>query len=249
MTSTPTGEATLFEKPAVEPFNPIPFPVALEQERALLAALREAPNTPRVLVWRTEQALIAPSGMGAREGFAAAARRSVEAGWPVHVRHSGGDLTPQSPGIVNLSLAFRDESAPPSIARAYGRLVEPIVHTLTREWGLRAEITAVPGAFCDGTYNIAVDGRKIAGTAQRWRLVQRPEGPPAADILAHVALMCCLELRPAVAAINAFYKGCGIERRVLLDRHVTLADLIGPLSARPELVAATLARHLEALPA
>ena len=221
------------------------FETALQRERELLAGLGRGEHTPRFLVWRTPQALIMPRGMGTKPGVKDAAAEMAHQGWPVHERDTGGDLSPQSPGIVNLSLAFRDDSASPSIARAYVRLIEPVNRFLSNEFGIEATAAAVAGSFCDGAYNVVAGGRKLGGTAQRWRMIRMADGAGGADVLAHVALLCSLELVEAVCAINTFYALCGIEKRVEAERHVTLADLAGPERARPTVVAATLGRFLE----
>lgn len=228
------------------PDEMLSFETALQRERELLAGLGGGEHTPRFLVWRTPQALIMPRGMGAKPGVQYAATEMARQGWPVHERDTGGDLSPQSPGIVNLSLAFRDDSASPSIARAYVRLIEPVNRFLLSEFGIETTAAAVPGSFCDGAYNVVAGGRKLGGTAQRWRMVRKADGGPGgADVLAHVALLCSLELVEAVCAINTFYALCGIEKRVEAERHVTLAEIVGAERARPEEVSAALGQYLE----
>ena len=55
-------------------------------------------------------------------GLFRARAEAVEAlGLPVFERDTGGDLTPQEPGIVNLSLAFRMDGEGASIKEAYLR--------------------------------------------------------------------------------------------------------------------------------
>ena len=229
---------------SIAPDELLSFETALQRERELLAGLGAGEHAPLFLVWRTPKALIMPRGMGAKPGVQDAATEMARQGWPVHERDTGGDLSPQSPGIVNLSLAFRDESASPSIGCAYVRLLESVNRFLTTEFDIEATATAVPGSFCDGAYNVVVDGRKLGGTAQRWRMVRKADGAGGADVLAHVALLCSLDLVEAVCAINTFYALCGIEKRVEAERHVTLAELAGSERARPDAVAAKLGAFL-----
>lgn len=235
----------------------LPYPEALETERQLLREIATGDGAPRFAVWRTPQALIVPRGMPGRANFEVAAAGAEMSGWPVYERDTGGDLTPQTPGIVNLSLVFRMEDTRPSIEAAYRRLTAPVIAFLKNEFGIAATTQAVPGAFCDGAYNIAVGGKKLAGTAQRWRLLSAKDGPsapaggaaqilasPTSAVLAHVALMCTIELGGAIAMLNAFYRNLGLERHVALDRHVTLAELVGPGAAGPEAVARALEKFL-----
>ena len=214
-------------------------------------------GAPRFAIWRTPQALIVPRGMPGRANFDAAAAGAEEQGWPVFERDTGGDLTPQTPGIVNLSLVFRMDGDRPSIETAYRRLTAPVLAFLKSEFGLDATTQAVPGAFCDGAYNIAVGGKKLGGTAQRWRLLTAKDvapavadgaahtpATPASAVLAHVALLCTIDLAPAIGMLNTFYRDLGLERRVDLDKHVTLAALTGDARADPAAVAAQLERAL-----
>ena len=223
----------------------LPYPEALKHERELLREIAGGDGTPRFIVWRTPQALIVPRGMPGRANFETAAMNAEARGWPVFERDTGGDLTPQSPGIVNLSLVFRMDSARPSIEEAYRRLTRPVLDFLQSEFGLDAITSAIPGAFCDGAYNIAFGGQKLAGTAQRWRLLLgEGEAKPSA-VLAHVALMCTIDLAPAIAMLNAFYRDLGLDRHVELARHVTLEELVGPEAATPEKVAGALEMFLK----
>ena len=220
----------------------VSFAEAQRRERELLAGASSLlPGIAQVLIWRTEKAIIVPRGMPARDGFAEAALAMAARGFPVYERDTGGDLTPQSPGMVNLSMVFRLDGANPNIEAAYRRLVQPLIGFLVERYGLEADVCAVPGAFCDGAYNIAYQGKKLAGTAQRWRLIGG-EGPSRkAAVLGHIALMADIDLVPAIEALNEFYSVAGIDRHIELTKHVTLAQFAGQGDARPDVIAAALA--------
>jgi hypothetical protein len=223
------------------------FEEALEAERTLLAKLSEQGSTSTgFVVWRTHQALIVPRGMSARPCFPEAARAAGALGWDVKERDTGGDLTPQAPGMINVSMAFRDDTPARSIGRAYRRLLAPVLLFLKEEMGLEAYASAIEGSFCDGDYNVAVAGRKLGGTAQRWKISRTPAGGSAADIMAHVALICDMPLDGAIGAINEFYRLCKIDRRIDAGRHVSLADMVGADRAHPAKVAAEIASFLAA---
>ena len=242
----------MLASPAAGHLSLIPYGQALELERELLRAIAQGNGQPRFEVWRTHQALIVPRGMPGRAHFETASRNAQAVGWPVYERDTGGDLTPQSPGIVNLSLVFRVEEAKPSIADAYRRLTQPVIAFLKAAYGIDAVTSAVPGAFCDGAYNIAVGGRKLGGTAQRWRMLNAANGDTingaselkSAAVLAHVALMCTNSLRPAIGVLNKFYKDLALDRHVDLDRHIILAECAGARDAEPANVAIALRQFL-----
>jgi len=223
----------------------ITFAEAQARERALLESARDmAPDEMRWLIWRTEKAIVVPRGLPDRDDFAAAASTVEALGFAVFERDTGGDLTPQEPGVVNLSLVFRMDGENAAIKDAYLRLTAPVIAFLGARYALAARTAAIPGAFCDGAYNIACGGKKLAGTAQRWKLIGG-EGPARrVAVLGHLALMVSMDLDPAIAALNAFYAAARLERKIIPGRHVTLSELFGqPLDAGA--VAHSLAEFLE----
>jgi len=159
--------------------------------------------------------------MSRLSGFNGAHTAAARAGWPVHLRATGGDLVPQGPGIVNLTLVFRGpRSAAPSLEAAYKRLTAPICEALC-EAGLSPCHAPVPGAFCDGRFNVTVMGRKFAGTAQRWR-------PMAVGhaVQAHALMLMHTPDEITIAALNRFYRDCGIDRVINARAHAGLRDLV-----------------------
>ena len=200
-----------------------------------------------IVLWRTPQALIVPSGMPKIEGFAAAARASDNSGWPVYERDTGGDLTPQFDGILNLSMTFCVGEGERNIAAAYGRLIAPVLAFLREDMGIEGYASSVRGAFCDGAHNIVVDGRKLAGTAQRWRLMPERAGEAnVTRVLGHIAIVCGGNLGGALDAVNAFYSSCGIDRRVVREAHITLQEAAGGKPAPAEAIARRLADFIDA---
>lgn len=157
------------------------------------------------------------------EKFKRAAKVSMEDGWPVFIRNTGGDATPQGPGIVNVSYAY--VCAPqtrPSIERCYLELCEPII-TAIESLGHQAACQFVSGSFCDGAYNVATNGRKIAGSAQR--RCARKHGQRLPVIFAHALILVDADIEGGVAAINRFYKACGQTPSVDPSAHTNAADL------------------------
>lgn len=155
-------------------------------ERSMLDCLcaepRPVDQTPILAaIWQTERSIILPSGMLQREGVKRAAEISRAGGWPIHERSTGGDVTPQFEGVLNISLGFILSGKERNIEAAYRCLTDPIISFLRMAYGFEAYTASVKGAFCDGTYNLVVGGRKIAGTAQRWRVVRRRQGVECAD--------------------------------------------------------------------
>jgi lipoate-protein ligase A len=127
---------------------------AAQRDRAVAHLWQGAPGW---VVPRRTTALPAWSAVLARHGPA------------LQVRHSGGGLVPQGPGIWNLSLAWPAADATPAdMHTIYAALCDALAAALAR-LGVVATPQAVQGSFCDGRWNLAVHGRKLVGTAQAWR--------------------------------------------------------------------------------
>ncbi|HCF0145223.1 lipoate--protein ligase family protein, partial [Pseudomonas aeruginosa] len=143
----------------------------LDAERALLDEVCGGAREHGLLLWQPcDRALVMPRRMERLEGFAPASAAVAERGWPVLLRDTGGEPVPQSPGVLNIALSYAlgpGDNEQTRIETAYLRLCQPICDWL-RERGLDAGVGAVAGSFCDGRYNVTLDGRKLAGTAQRW---------------------------------------------------------------------------------
>ena len=179
------------------------------RDAALLEAVRSgaAPATARV--WENARCLVVARSDQRLPRFAAAATALAAAGWPVVVRESGGSAVPQGPGILSLSLAFRPApDARCSIESIYDALCGPLESALAR-LGVASTRGEVPSAFCDGRYDVAVLGRKIAGTAQRWRAGPAGPSPERGAVLAHALLLVDVERAEATDAVNRFYAAAG----------------------------------------
>jgi lipoate-protein ligase A len=200
---------------------------ALVGEAQLIDRVARRETDVEILVWSTTPCLVAPRALSRRPGFEAG-RVSVEAlGLPFHLRQTGGDLVPQGPNVLNATVAFAPSNGSSfGIAAAYDRLCGPLLD-LMRARGVAAYFASVPGAFCDGRFNIAVGDRKLAGTAQRWQPRTRLSGTnePSVAVLAHAALFIAGDFRRAADAANAFYSACGLDRRIRAEAHVALAEL------------------------
>ena len=191
--------------------------VALAREMTLLAEVSEAPDRRLLWFWQSPAALVAPKKMAAMPGFEAARARMAAQGWPVHLRATGGDVTPQGPGIVNVTHVYAvDRARDFSIEAEYDRLCRPIEAAL----GPDAARGWMPGAFCDGAHNVQFEGRKFAGTAMRFR-------PAAADrsrmaLMAHALMLFEPVSAAAIDALNAFLEAVAEPRRIVQDAHGAL---------------------------
>ena len=91
----------------VGPMQEMALADALAWENACLTDTVAGRCTANAQLWSCEPALVAPARMSRLPGFDRACARAADAGWPIHLRATGGDLVPQGPGIVNLTLVFQ----------------------------------------------------------------------------------------------------------------------------------------------
>ncbi|SEM77143.1 hypothetical protein SAMN04487857_10515 [Pseudomonas sp. ok272] len=196
----------------------------LQAEQDLLATVCAGDQDFALLFWQpTDRALVMPRRLSRLPGFEVACAASAANGWPVLLRETGGEPVPQSAATINIALVYappRSEGDHGRIETAYRRLCDPICQLLT-ELGGNPSMGEVEGAFCDGRFNVNLDGRKMVGTAQRWRQSkggQRPVG------LVHGALLLDDERESMVAAVNRFNEACGLEQRVRAQSHIALHE-------------------------
>jgi lipoate-protein ligase A len=193
-------------------------------EQDLLASVCSGESEFGLMFWQpSDKALVMPRRLSRLPGFEAACDASAAAGWPVLLRETGGEPVPQSASTINIALIY----APPAregdlnrIETAYRRLCDPICQLLDELGGV-SSLGEVDGAFCDGRFNVNLDGRKMVGTAQRWRQSKggtRPVG------LVHGALLLDNERESMVAAVNRFNEACGLDQRVRAESHIALHE-------------------------
>lgn len=197
-------------------FDKLDIGAALDREMEMLAEATSLPGPAKIWFWQSNQALVAPRKLAVNPAFNEACAKLATLGWDVHTRSTGGDVTPQGPGIINATLVFVPEG-PPNIPENYDRLCTPMERVL----GNKASRGWNPGAFCDGEYNVQWNGLKFAGTAQR---LKRVKGTQRSAVLAHALMLMKPPTQDAIDALNLFLEILGEPRQIEADRHTGLPD-------------------------
>jgi len=189
-----------------------------------------AQGAPIAAVWQAHQSLVVPRTYRRFATFDQACQASAAAGWPVVVRQSGGGSVPQGGGIVNFSVAQSMQGQAlrhtDAVYQSLCRIVAAALHPL----GIDTHPTAVPGAFCDGRYNLAVTTpvglRKVAGTAQLWRrITSTADAPPVQVVLAHAVILADVDAVQLTHHLNTFEAALSNPVHYLAERVVSLRDL------------------------
>ena len=196
----------------------------LQAEQDLLASVCAGDSEFGLLFWQpNDRALVMPRRLNRLPGFDHACEVSAAAGWPVLLRETGGEPVPQSASTINIALVYappRSEGDLNRIETGYRRLCDPICQLLD-ELGGTSSLGEIDGAFCDGRFNVNLDGRKMVGTAQRWRQSQGGQRPVG---LVHGAMLMDNERESMVGAVNRFNEACGLEQRVRAQSHIALHE-------------------------
>jgi lipoate-protein ligase A len=194
-----------------------PLADGITQEGAWLARAAESGRAAAHL-WQATPMLVVPRSYARLPGWARACADAAGAGWPVQVRGSGGGLVPLGPGLLNLSLVWRAAPVatidPHAIYRAFCGLLSGALARLSVE----ASAQAVVGSFCDGRFNLAAGGRKIAGTAQAWR---RIDGRQA--VLAHAVVIVSAEPDALTEVANRFEAAAASRQRYRAEALTSVA--------------------------
>lgn len=199
-------------------------PIALDQD--LLAHA----SRPMARLWQSGTALVVPRSYQQFAGFEAARAQFAAQGCPVWVRPSGGGLVPLDSGVLNISLAYpMAGQAGGAVERIYRHLCLLLIHAL-RPLGVDARWQTVSGSFCDGRFNLAVghgeQARKIAGTAQYWRLQPAPDAATGRyRVLAHALLLVTPNLDALHQHANAFETLLDSGRHYTRDKTTSVAEL------------------------
>lgn len=196
----------------------------LQAEQHLLASVCAGDAEFGLLFWQpSDQALVMPRRLSRLPAFDAASEASAAAGWPVVLRDTGGEPVPQSATTINIALVYappRSEGDLNRIESGYRRLCDPICQLLD-ELGGTSSLGEIEGAFCDGRFNVNLDGRKMVGTAQRWRQSQGGQRPVG---LVHGAMLIDDDRVSMVAAVNRFNEACDLQQRVRAESHIALHE-------------------------
>ncbi len=159
--------------------------------------------------------------------FGAAGRQLAAAGLPVDVRLSGGGVVPQAAGVINLHLAYPVQANYPlqQVEAHYLGLCELIARTLAA-YGIHAAPQPVQGSFCDGRFNLAVGGKKIAGTAQYWRR-NRTAATPTFSLLSHAVILVNADSTELTDMANRFEAALHSPVRYLPEKTTSVIELLG----------------------
>ncbi|WP_057830010.1 lipoate--protein ligase family protein [Colwellia sp. TT2012] len=142
--------------------------------------------------------------------------------WLLHSRKTGGAPVPQCPGVINLShLYLWSSDTPYSIPQAYENLCT-VLQGFFQQFNLVSQTHATEFSYCDGDYNMNINGKKIVGTAQR--VILKKGGGKI--VLAQAFILIDVLLDEIIKPVNLCYQLSAKTERVKAQVHTTLFEQI-----------------------
>jgi len=194
--------------------------LAFAKEAELVEAIRQGDTTEGLLLWQPDSATLV---LPASKRWQATGLLQAElnaSNWQIFQRRTGGAPVPQVPGIINVShVALWQQTANYSIQQGYRELCARLQAFFT-ELGIATEIHATADSYCDGDYNLNINGRKIVGTAQR---VMR-NGKGQQIVLAQACILIDVLVDELVKPVNLCNQHNAMAERVKAEVHTCLRE-------------------------
>tara|TARA_R110000824_G_scaffold84305_19_gene210375 strand:- start:304 stop:993 length:690 start_codon:yes stop_codon:yes gene_type:complete len=195
---------------------------AIDDDDALVEKVAVLPSGSSCLrIWENRNSLVTTRPIARRENFAEAAYLSARSGWPVHVRSSGGSTVIHRPGVLNISLAVSGGTHRVQPNASYADLTA-LLQAAFQKLHIEAFVGPIVGAYCDGNYNLCLNGRKIAGTASR--IVRRKN---QTAYICHASIAIYGSPERDISLISKFERGVGLDHVYATSSHTTLANIMG----------------------
>lgn len=193
-----------------------------DKETQLIAQIQAGELKQCLMLWQANEAtLVLPAG---KKWLASEELQTglFADGWFLQARKTGGAPVPQCPGIINLShLYLWSDNTPYSITQAYENLCT-VLHGFFAQFNLISQAHATEFSYCDGDYNINLNGKKIVGTAQR--VILKKGGGKI--VLAQAFILIDVLLEEIIKPVNLCYQLSDKTERVKAHVHTMLFEHI-----------------------
>ncbi|PAJ73580.1 lipoate--protein ligase [Pseudoalteromonas sp. NBT06-2] len=203
-------------------YNHIEVRNAFDKEAELLIQIQNGQLDQCLMLWQAKNpTLVLPAGNKWPESYKLT-NALAKQNWQLLSRKTGGAPVPQCPGVINLSHIYVwPDDKPYSITQAYQDLCD-ILNVFFADFGLKSKAHATKFSYCDGDYNLNINGRKIAGTAQR--VILKKGGGKV--VLAQAFILIDALLDELIKPVNLCYEICEKTERVQAQVHSCLFDNI-----------------------
>lgn len=201
---------------------------AVARDEELLAAVGRGDAPPTLRIWTAPPAVVVGRHFYAARG--ATPPRQV-AGLPLVTRASGGAFVLHGPEFLNVSWIVPARLWEPSVDTAFLLFGQTLARALSALTGRPVVLGAATGAYCESGSDLLLDGRKLAGQAQR---------RTARALLVHATVN--RQGDPAARArwsriLEEAYRSAHLARSVSPEQIAALSEFAGPAAASASAVA------------
>lgn len=141
-----------------------------------------------------------------------------DSGWKLFSRKTGGAPVPQVPGIINLSHIYHwPDGQSYDIKKAYLDLCS-VLTVFFEQLGVKVDVNATPNSYCDGDYNLNINGQKVVGTAQRVLL----KSCGGQVVLSQACILIDADVEKIVEPVKLCNQMCGHDDHIRGDVHTPL---------------------------
>ncbi|MBD5771296.1 lipoate--protein ligase family protein [Marinomonas colpomeniae] len=193
---------------------------AFEKEAELLNQVQTGNLKQALLLWQAEgKTIVLPASKKWQANPELVAQLQKD-GWKILPRRTGGAPVPQTSGVINISHIYLcDQQSPDLIKQGY----EDLCNVLTlffKQLNIAADIHATPYSYCDGSYNVNIQGKKIIGTAQRILTTQSK----TKIVLVQACILIDVVIEELIYPINVCYELNQNDGRIKPEVHTCLAQ-------------------------
>jgi len=197
-------------------------------DRAIAEYVGQGRVPVTVRLWRPGRCLAVGRFENRLPHFHQAVQHMKEQGLLVLQRMSGGKAVWQDRGYLNFSVIAPQPSLKLGIPETYREFSRGLMLGL-QALGVETSFGHVEGAFCDGPYDLTVNGKKLVGTAQVQKRSFR---------VVHGTILVDCDLDEMIERISEFYEHAGRPTQVRRESMTTVVSELGKSLSLDELVGA-----------
>lgn len=195
---------------------------AFDKETELLKQIQKGELEQALLLWQTQENTLVLPGSNKWQTSPVLKRELEELGWKILSRRTGGAPVPQTSGVINLSHIYLwQETDSYSIPKAYTKLCDILVKFFD-SYGVKTQVHATAHSYCDGDYNLNINGRKVVGTAQR--VVLKHGG--GSIVLVQACILIDAIMEALIKPVNLCYQHNDNDEEIKAQVHTCLFEHI-----------------------
>jgi lipoate-protein ligase A len=198
---------------------------AFEKETQLLEQVKSGDLQQALLLWQPDDKTIVLPASQKWQANPELFSQLQAKDWLILPRRTGGAPVPQTSGVINLShMYLADRHSADLIKQGYVDLCA-VLTLFFDSFGLTVGVHATPHSYCDGDYNVNINGKKIIGTAQRILTTKSQDK----IVLVQACILIDVVMDELIYPINLCYELNNLDERIKPEVHTCLGQHVTPL--------------------